>query len=311
MSTIHPPAGSAAASAPAPTRPTRTLVLGAAVLAVVAGVLWWTGHALPGPDTYDHQGFVQWLTTTDPIVAAFAVVRLVGLGLITWTAATGVLGLVVHRSPLRRRRRLVGFVDRLCLPAVRRLVHTAAGVALATATLAPGAAAAATGEPARQVATVMVLPDRPVADTAVAATPSTTGPSATGPATTGPSATGPTERAVVMALDDIPPGIGSDLPSTDPAPAEPAPTPADPEATPARPTDPQATWRIQPGEHLWHVATAVLTDHLARPPADQEVATYLTALVETNRDRLVVPSDPDLVMVGQVFDLPDPSTTTR
>jgi hypothetical protein len=138
---------------------------------------------------------------------------------------------------------------------------------------------------------------------------------------TSSSTVAPTERAVVVALDAAPPGT-----HTGPAPLSDDPaTPDTPGTTPAervrsgedrgsitdRAAHSHATWRISPGEHLWHVATVVLTDHLAHPPADPEVAAYLTALVETNRHRLVVPTDPDLVMVGQVFDLPDPASIAR
>ena len=299
---MNRPARATRSSDPAPDRASgtaarsiRTLGLGAVALLAVGAVLWWTGRALPGPDTYNRQGFVAWLAASDPIVAAFAVVRLLGMGLVAWTVVSGALGLVVHRSPLRRRRRLVGLVDRLCLPAVRRLVHAAAGVALATAALSPATASAAAPETGRQVAIVTVLTDqRPPGRAGAPAQPTTSpGPTATPP--TPPTAT---ERAVVVALDEPAPAVDATAP--EPAAPDPGMTGS------ARPT-----WRIRAGEHLWHVATAVLTDHLGHAPADGEVAAYLDTLVEANRHVLVVPTDPDLVMVGQVFDLPDPSGLGR
>jgi nucleoid-associated protein YgaU len=80
---------------------------------------------------------------------------------------------------------------------------------------------------------------------------------------------------------------------------------------PAERTDPnrspkaiEATWTVQPGDHLWHIAGATLTRAWSRPPSDREVAGYLRTLIDVNRDRLAVTDNPDLIFPGQQFVLP-------
>jgi hypothetical protein len=81
-------------------------------------------------------------------------------------------------------------------------------------------------------------------------------------------------------------------------PARPAATP--PPGPPASPDE----WTIRPGDHLWGLAETALATTWARGPSDAEVADYLQAIVELNRDVLVVPGHPDLVFPGQVFTRP-------
>lgn len=93
--------------------------------------------------------------------------------------------------------------------------------------------------------------------------------------------------------------------------------PASPDATDATDTDVVAAaqplpdplprlWVIEPGDHLWGVAEATLAEHLGRPVTDAEVAPYWRAVVDLNRDSLADPDNPDLVMQGQVIELPPP-----
>jgi len=91
--------------------------------------------------------------------------------------------------------------------------------------------------------------------------------------------------------------------TTRPAPA-PAPTPPSPpsQMTPTRQTTP-ARHVVEPGDHLWNIAErAVSLDGTA---ADASVvARYWRALIDSNRDRLVDPHDPDLILPGQELELP-------
>ena len=64
------------------------------------------------------------------------------------------------------------------------------------------------------------------------------------------------------------------------------------------------SWTVRPGDHLWRVARTTLAAAGGAPPPDAAVARYLGLLVAANRDRLVVPDDPDLIYPGQVFVLP-------
>ncbi len=285
-------------------RPVLRLLAGAGGLIVVALALWWSGKALPPPSTLDERGLADWLGGTDPVVAAFALVRLAGLALTGWIAVTGAVSLVVHLSRLRRVRWLRRLIDRLCLPVVRRLVHGVAGVTLAAATMAPGAAGAL-ATPGTAIGPVM-------AGTAAIVTVDTQPPLAAPVRTT--------DRAVIVNLDPIekPPPTSTPMaaPTNPPAPssspvARAVPT-TTPEATTPEPTPPSVagqdpttdTWEIRPGDHLWHVARATLDRRFGSPPPDDSVAAYLDVLIEANRDRLIVPDNPDLVFAGQAIALP-------
>ncbi|MEZ5145456.1 MAG: hypothetical protein R2726_23525 [Acidimicrobiales bacterium] len=86
------------------------------------------------------------------------------------------------------------------------------------------------------------------------------------------------------------------------APAAPAP-----EALPqpnARAGAPEGTWRIEPGDHLWHVAESTLQRVWGRVPSTRETASYLGLIIDANRPSLAVADNPDLVFAGQVFVLP-------
>lgn len=63
-------------------------------------------------------------------------------------------------------------------------------------------------------------------------------------------------------------------------------------------------WRIEPGDHLWAVAAETLRDEWGRPPTDREVLGYWQTLLDANHERLVDPTNPDLVFPGQVLVLP-------
>lgn len=65
-----------------------------------------------------------------------------------------------------------------------------------------------------------------------------------------------------------------------------------------------ATWTIESGDHLWHVAEHVLTTTWGHPPTDAEIAPYWQRLIDANRDILADPDNPDLVFPGQTFHLP-------
>jgi nucleoid-associated protein YgaU len=67
-----------------------------------------------------------------------------------------------------------------------------------------------------------------------------------------------------------------------------------------------AEWTVEPGDHLWAVAEAVLTRAWLRPPSDAEATPYWLRLIEANRDRLADRENPDLVFPGQVMVVPPP-----
>ncbi len=82
--------------------------------------------------------------------------------------------------------------------------------------------------------------------------------------------------------------------------------PDDAPAPSAAPLPDSGAWTVRPGDHFWRVAEGVLTSVWHRSPSDRETTPYWRQMVETNRSRLVDPTNPDLLIPGQVIELPDP-----
>lgn len=71
-----------------------------------------------------------------------------------------------------------------------------------------------------------------------------------------------------------------------------------------------STWAVSEGESFWSIAEDVLETSLGRAPTDEEVDPFWRMLVEHNRYRLADPDDPDLILPGQVFEVPAPVVGT-
>lgn len=100
-----------------------------------------------------------------------------------------------------------------------------------------------------------------------------------------------------------------DLPARSASPAAPAapaaaPAVAPPRAAPASVSD--GEHEVVSGESFWAIAAALVEADLGRPPTDAEVVPVWEALIDANRDRLVVPGDPDLLLPGQRLRVPTP-----
>jgi hypothetical protein len=67
---------------------------------------------------------------------------------------------------------------------------------------------------------------------------------------------------------------------------------------------PDATHTVAPGDSFWSIAAEVVAQATGPAPSDETIARYWRALIDANRDQLVVPGDPDLIHPGQVFTLP-------
>jgi hypothetical protein len=91
-------------------------------------------------------------------------------------------------------------------------------------------------------------------------------------------------------------------PAWSPAALPPGPAPAEPRAAPA----PVQQWTVASGEHFWSIAAQVMSAHLARPPATQEISGYWRRLVAANADRLADAGNPDLLFPGQQLRVPRP-----
>jgi nucleoid-associated protein YgaU len=63
---------------------------------------------------------------------------------------------------------------------------------------------------------------------------------------------------------------------------------------------------VRPGDSFWRLAERHQAERLGRQPTDGEVVACWVDLVARNRDRLVVPDDPNLIFPGQVLEIPCP-----
>lgn len=212
--------------------------------------------------------------------------RWVGL-LCAWylagATALSALAAVVAWRPLRR------LDAALTIPAVRHLVRAGLGASIAlglglgptTAAVAapgpPGAAAQPT-----QLAEVPEVAEAPDIAEGAGRRPRPLPPvvaEAQAPAAERPAADGPAA--------DVP---GRPPPATVARLAAASSTPDD-----------EATHEVAAGESFWSIAEDLTAADLGRPPDDAEVLERWVALIDDNRDRLLVPDDPDLLVPGQVL----------
>jgi hypothetical protein len=230
--------------------------------------LFASGRTLPLPDITDLDGVVTWARTVGAATVAFTGLRAVAMALFGWWLLAWVVGALARRT---HRPRVVAAVDRVSPRFVRHLAEAAAGLGIVVAGLSPtvgaGAAHTAMGVSVAMVDLGPVMTDLGAVDAAPTAG-STSPPSTSATPTTTPPA--PT-----MTSED--------------------------RATPPDGSTSPATWTIEPGDTLWHVAEITAAESLGRPADTAEVAHRLDELVALNADRLAVPGDPSLVFPGQRF----------
>ncbi|HEX2272921.1 MAG TPA: hypothetical protein VHG90_03495 [Acidimicrobiales bacterium] len=114
-------------------------MLWAIAVAVALGGLHLAGRGpLAPPPLTSPPGWGQWLQQRDPVVAAFAVLRLAALGLGWYTAAVTLAGAAAR---LASRRHLVAALDRLTLPPLRRLLAATVSASLTAGVTSPALAA--------------------------------------------------------------------------------------------------------------------------------------------------------------------------
>lgn len=65
-----------------------------------------------------------------------------------------------------------------------------------------------------------------------------------------------------------------------------------------------ATWTVVPGDHLWHIAAATVSDSLHHAANDGQITPYWRRLIAANQARLIDPTNPDLILPGQILVLP-------
>ncbi len=254
--------------------PVSWLALGAAV-----AVLQVAGGALPLPSLDAPSTWSTWLVGREPVVVAFAVVRLLALVAAWYGLVVAVVGVGLR---LVSAEHLASLVDRLTLVPLRRLVSATVAVGLSATTLAATGAGAAT-----TAAAPSVPAPAPVSTTVV------------GPAAAPPG--GPPATVTMHRLD----AAGTAPPGTQPPPAGPGRAVETTPGTVAGEVRAD-TWTVQPGQCFWSIAEAALGRAWGRPPTPPEVVPYWHRLIEANRAELADPHNADLVFPGQVFALPSP-----
>lgn len=251
------------------------LVLATVVVLDAAG-----GGGLATPPLTSAGRWQAWLAEREPLVVAFAVIRLVALAVAWYLLATTIIGVILRAF---RAGRLAELADRLTVPAVRRLLATTMSMSLVTTSLVTtglGAVSAGAQGPG---------PDDLVprdATTVVTAGAPTTEPAE------------PVPTITMHRLPDIEPGAG---------PAEPPPV-VDPDPALDSPTSAPETWVVAPGQSLWSISEDVLARAWSRAPSEGQVAPYWRRLIEANRASLADPENPDLIFPGQVFAVPPPDS---
>lgn len=207
-----------------------------------------------------------WAATTDPLVAVMALLRVAALAAGWYLLVATALGVGARAF---HAVRLVRFADRISAPIVRRVLQRGMGAMVATAlvTSVPAPEAQAAEPPP-----VAVLQDGPSTLTMRGVSPEI-------------------DRAQPRASHDAVPPWQRFLDLNEPR-------------APERIVEDRATHTVRAGESLWRIAEIQLAAVLGREPRDAEVVPYWRDLIERNRDRLIVADDPDLIVPGQEFLLP-------
>jgi hypothetical protein len=121
------------------------------LLAAIA-VLQLAGRGtLATPSVVEPGAWVPWAGSRDALTIAFAVARLLTLGLAWYLLGATLIGAVAR---VARWRRMVAVADLLTVPAVRRLLQSALGLGLATAALTVGSPGATPAPPQPAAATL-------------------------------------------------------------------------------------------------------------------------------------------------------------
>jgi hypothetical protein len=110
------------------------------MLGAAAAVLQLAGAALPAPPLGAPSRWSDWLSDRDPVVIAFAALRLLALGLAWYALVVTVAGALAR---LLAAAHLAAGLDRLTLPPLRRVLAATMSVGIGTASLGPAAAGAA------------------------------------------------------------------------------------------------------------------------------------------------------------------------
>lgn len=127
---------------------------------------------------------------------------------------------------------------------------------------------------------------RPQRPTSVSSLPGTSNPSPT--VSPGPAAT------IGSALPPAAPNVGDRTPGT---------SASETTTTPRAPDAPRSHV-VRTGEHFWSIAEDAVRGALGQEPSEAQTRRYWQRLIRANRARLADPGDEDLIIPGQVLELP-------
>lgn len=266
--------------------------MAALVVALVAFTAMGTGP-LAAPALTEPGSWSEWAHGRDAVVATAALLRLVVLALAWYLLGVTAVGAVAR---LARLTAMVRVADSLSLPVVRHMLQASLGVGLVTAVAVsstPLAGSRAGADPVLAAADHEVVQADTLAPPRMRPLPSQQVPA---PTTPHPDDTPP---IVDLTPSDLRPGVDSHD-SDDPVPPDGQATPP-----PAGEAADATTVTVRPGDHLWSIAERHLAARHGHVPAEREVIQYWRRLIEANRDLLVDPANPDLILPGQQFGLPD------
>jgi hypothetical protein len=301
-------------------RSTARLGLWTAALVTALRMLAATGGGSLSIPVTSPRDLRAWVADTAPPDMAIALLRLGALALAGYLLAVTVLAVAAR---LLRLDGLAAAIERVSPGVVRRLVSGSSGIGLALGAVAgllpvleqgPGttgptvAAAAPSADQAS--ATMTRLPAGSATMTRLATAP-------------GVPPTGGSAEATMSRIGDGPPPtatmtrVGPDTPPRQPAVgAEPAvhdpasPTPTTPTAVRRAPDLPlvdPTRWIVEPGDSLWSIADEVMRRADGSSPGERAVARYWHRLIGANRQDLVDPANPDLLVPGQRLVVPPPN----
>ena len=254
-------------------RPRTTGLVVAALAALLALHALGRGElGTPPIDSVD--SFMSWVDGQGAVVAAFALLRLVAVAVSAYVLAVALLAMAASgaRAPLLTRA-----VERVTVPAVRRMLG---GAGLASL-MAIGTATPALAEPDPQ----------PSSDRMVEIPASDAGPPVT-MREMPPRAVEPTTPEPVTA----PPTTPTTQPSTTIVRRSAAATAPDPTSS--------RRWTVAAGECLWSITSDLVHEAKGHAVTDAELIAPWQALIAANRSQLPDPANPDLLYVGTVLTIP-------
>lgn len=271
------------------------------------------GRRIGAPGLTTPRTWATWSSGQDPTLVTMAVLQLVVVAVTGYLLVATVLAWAAEMS---ESRLLVRASDLLVAAGVRRAVRATVGTGLVMAmaagpltvnrpTTSPTTPVAAAADPVAgdtSAPEMRRLPDQPHVglDTAGSAPTTLEPPRVTPPRTAAPDKDEPTRPEP---SDQDPIGKVAQSPALADTPSAATSTAAP--ATTQTPTPATAEYRVQPGDHLWGIAATHLSSAGSDTVTDADVVPYWQQVIEHNRDRLVDPGNPDLIVPGQVLVLPE------